>query len=128
MFMVLDWILIKQIYYIKDSKDSFQWFRQRFSPFRALCVCVCVGVCVCVCVCVCKGETCRLYLRSRARLSSSACLAFRGLSCGFSDTLHVVSILDIDFQSAIATWGRFCSPERLVNGSCRNYESLLAWG
>ena len=39
----------------------------------------------------------------------------------FSDTLLIVRILDM-----IVIWGRFCSPEGVINTSCGNYGSLLA--
>ena len=38
-------------------------------------------------------------------------------NCGFGFRLSVIAIR-----------GRFCSPEGVINGSCGNYGSFLAWG
>ena len=45
----------------------------------------------------------------------------------FSDTLLVVSVLDIVYDM-IAICGHFCSPEGVINSSWENYGSLLTWG
>ena len=45
----------------------------------------------------------------------------------FSDTLLVVSVLDIVYDM-IAICGHFCSPEGVINSSCGNYGSFLTWG
>ena len=49
------------------------------------------------------------------------------LLASFSDTLLVVSILDIVYDM-IAICGHFCSPEGVINSSCGNYGSFLTWG
>ena len=47
----------------------------------------------------------------------AGCLQGRGL--GRCMPCFVVSILGVIYD---------CSPERVINGSCGNYGSLLAWG
>ena len=54
---------------------------------------------------------------------SGTCPRSRFIQLGsFSDTLLVVSILDI------AICRRFCSPEGVNNSSCGNYGFFLTWG
>ena len=57
------------------------------------------------------------------------CVQSRGLGVSFSDTLLVVSILDVVLDCHLRPLLQSCcSPEGVINGSCGNYGSLLGWG
>ena len=47
------------------------------------------------------------------------------LLVSFNGTLVVVSILEMVM---IAIGGRLCNPQGVINNSCGNYGSFLAWG
>ena len=63
--------------------------------------------------------------KSRARRARAPYLLRFTLLVSFNGTLVVVSILEMVM---IAIGGRFCNPPGVINNSCGNYGSFLAWG